>query len=120
MLPEQPDGTTTLDVPPGLSDRTERLDSLLLDALDDVGTARDRTQFVDSAVEALVITHSTIGKQDLLFDVSPKIALKHGHRLARLGVDDALAALRADLLTQVPQSPGTGELRRTLATLLST
>jgi len=117
MTPEHPHGTTTLATPPALPERTERLETLLSDALD--GTDSDeRAAFVDSAVEALVITHSTIGKQDLLFDVSPRIALKHGHRLDSLGVDGALGALREDLLAQVPQSPTTGELRRTLASLL--
>jgi len=119
MTPEQPDGTTTLSPPPELPDRTDSLEGLLSAALDGVGAPEERRRFVDSATEALVITHSTIGKQDLLFDVSPRIALKHGHRLDALGVDDTLAALRRDLLAQVPQSPGTGELRRTLATLLS-
>jgi len=118
MLPEQPDGTTTLDAPPALSDRTDRLEALLAAALDGVGAADDRAAFVDSAVEALVITHATIGKQDLLFDVSPCLALKHGHRLEK-GVDDTLTALRSDLLAQVPRSPSTRELRETLATLLS-
>jgi len=116
MTPEHPHGTTTLAAPPALSDRTDRLETLLSAGLDGVDTGRDA--FVDSAVEALVITHSTIGKQDLLFDVSPRIALKHGHRLDALGVDGALTALREDLLAQVPQSPTTGELRRTLASLL--
>ncbi|MDS0282090.1 hypothetical protein [Haloarcula onubensis] len=118
MTPEHPHGTTTLAAPPALSERTDRLDELLSAALDGVGTDSERATFVDSAVEALVITHSTIGKQDLLFDVSPRIALKHGHRIERLGVDGALSALRDDLLAQVPQSPTTGELRRTLAALL--
>ncbi|MFC6757042.1 hypothetical protein ACFQER_10620 [Halomicroarcula sp. GCM10025894] len=81
MTPEHPDGTTTLAAPPALSERTDRLEGLLSAALDGVGTDGERSAFVDSAVEALVITHSTIGKQDLLFDVSPRIALKHGHRL---------------------------------------
>ncbi|MDS0259954.1 hypothetical protein NDI56_11165 [Haloarcula sp. S1CR25-12] len=119
MTPEHPDGTTTLPAPPALADRTDRLETLLSAALDSVGTDPERAAFVDSAAEALVITHSVIGKQDLLFDVSPRIALKHGHRVERLGVDGALAALRDDLLTQVPQSPTTGELRGTLATLLA-
>jgi hypothetical protein len=119
MTPEQPDGTTRLSAPPALADRTDRLETLLASALDGVGTDDERAMFVDSAVEALVITHSTIGKQDLLFDVSPRIALKHGHRIDTLGVDAALAALRDDLFAQVPQSPTTGELRRTLATLLA-
>lgn len=118
MLPEQPDGTTTLASPPQLSNRTDALETLLADALDGVGDADSRATFVDSAVEALVITHSTIGKQDLLFDVSPRIVLRYGHRLDALGVDAALAALRRDLLAEVPQSPGTAELRETLATLL--
>jgi hypothetical protein len=120
MTPEQPDGTTTLDAPPRLSERTEPLERLLGAALDGVGDPDQRDRFVDSAVEALAITHSTVGKQDLLFDVSPRIALKHGHRLPQHGVSDALDALRSDLLAQVPRSPGTTELRETLATLLST
>lgn len=119
MTPEHPDGTTTLDAPPALSARTDRLDALLEAALEGSCPPADRQRFVDSAVEALVITHSTIGKQDLLFDVSPRIALKHGHRIDDLGVEDALAALRADLLAAVPQSPGTVELRGTLESLLS-
>ncbi|WP_277542655.1 hypothetical protein [Haloarcula laminariae] len=118
MTPEHPHGTTTLASPPRLSERTDRLQALLSAALDGVGTDEARAAFVDSAVEALVITHSTIGKQDLLFDVSPRIALQHGHRLDSLGVEGTLAALRKDLLAQVPQSPTTGELRRTLASLL--
>ena len=118
MTPEHPHGTTTLATPPALSERTDRLETLLLAALDGVGTDEARATFADSAVEALVITHSTIGKQDLLFDVSPRIALKHGHRLGGLGVEGARSALREDLLAQVPQSPTTGELRRTLASLL--
>ncbi len=118
MTPEHPHGTTMLASPPRLSERTERLDTLLSSALDGVGTDEERAAFVDSAVEALVITHSTIGKQDLLFDVSPRIALQHGHRLGELGVEGALSALREDLFAQVPQSPTTGELRRTLASLL--
>ena len=118
MTPEHPHGTTMLAAPPALPERTDRLETLLSAALDGVGTDTERATFVDSAVEALVITHSTIGKQDLLFDVSPRIALKHGHRLDALGVDGALSALREDLLAQVPQSPTTGELRRTLASLL--
>jgi len=119
MTPEQPDGTTTLAAPPELPDRTDALERLLSAALDGVGAPEKRRRFVDSATEALVITHSTIGKQDLLFDVSPRIVLKHGHRLGALGVDHTLDALRRDLLAQVPQSPGTGDLRRTLANLLS-
>lgn len=119
MTPEQPAGTTTLATPPRLPDRTAALEQLLSSALDSVGDPAARRRFVESATEALVITHSTIGKQDLLFDVSPRIALKHGHRLDSLGVDNTLDALRRDLLAQVPQSPGTGELRTTLANLLS-
>jgi len=118
MTPEHPDGTTTLAAPPALSERTDRLEALLLDALEGTNAGDARAAFVDSAVEALVITHSTIGKQDLLFDVSPRIALKHGHRVDSLGVEGALSALREDLLAQVPQSPTTGELRRTLSSLL--
>jgi len=118
MLPEQPDGTATLAEPPALAERTDELDALLADALDGVGDPDARDSFVDSAVEALVITHSTIGKQDLLFDVSPRVALRYGHRLDSVGVDAALSALRRDLLAQVPRSPGTAELRETLATLL--
>lgn len=118
MTPEQPDGTTSLAAPPRLPDRTEPLETLLGAALDDVGDPDQRAKFVDSAIEALVITHSTIGRQDLLFDVSPRIALKHGHRIPKLGVSGALDALRSDLLAQVPQSPGTTDLRETLATLL--
>lgn len=118
MLPEQPAGTTRLAAPPALPERTAALEALLSSALSDVGTEGDRESFIDSAVEALVITHSTIGRQDLLFDVSPRTALRHGHRLAADGVQTALAALRRDLLAQVPQSPGTAALRETLATLL--
>lgn len=118
MTPDHPHGTTRLATPPDLAERTDRLETLLLAALDGVGNDEQREAFVDSAVEALVITRSTIGKQDLLFDVSPRIALKHGHRLGPLGVDGALSALHEDLLAQVPQSPTTGELRRTLASLL--
>ena len=118
MTPEHPHGTTTLAAPPVLPDRTDRLETLLSAALDGVGSEGERAAFVDSAVEALAITHSTIGKQDLLFDVSPRIALQHGHRLESLGVDGALSALRDDLLAQVPRSPTTGELRRTLSSLL--
>lgn len=118
MTPEHPDGTTRLAAPPALSERTDRLEALLFDALEGSVTGDARAAFVDSAVEALVITHSTIGKQDLLFDISPRIALKHGHRVESLGVDRALSALREDLLAQVPQSPTTGELRRTLSSLL--
>jgi len=119
MTPEHPEGTTTLAAPPALSERTDRLEALLEDALEGNCEAAERDRFVDSALEALVITHSTIGKQGLLFDVSPRIARRHGHRLAALGVEDALAALRADLLATVPQSPGTVELRQTLESLLA-
>ena len=119
MLPEHPDGTTTLAAPPRLPDRTERLERLLEAALDGVGDNGAREVYVDSAVEALAITHSTIGKQDLLFDVSPRIALKHGHRLPHVGPVEALEGLRSDLLAQVPRTPGTTELRETLATLLA-
>lgn len=117
MLPEQPAGTTTLAAPPELPDRTDELEALLSAALDGVGDPDDRRAFVDSAVEALVITHSAIGRQDLLFDIAPRIALRHGHRLED-GVGTALDALGRDLLAQVPQSPTTGELRETLAALL--
>jgi hypothetical protein len=120
MLPEHPDGTTTLASPPTLADRTDELETLLVSALEGNGGPDDRTRFVDSAVEALATTHATIGKQDLLFDVSPRTALKYGHRLDDTGVEAALAALRRDLLAQVPRSPGTADLRETLATLLST
>ncbi|QIO21087.1 hypothetical protein [Haloarcula sp. JP-L23] len=119
MTPEQPDGTTVLDAPPALQDRTERLERLLAASLDGVGAPDARDRFVESAVETLAITHSTIGKQDLLFDVSPRVALKHGHRLDRLGVDEALSGLRTDILAQVPQSPGSADLRQTLSDLLS-
>lgn len=118
MPPEHPDGTTSLAAPPDLPDRTDRLETLLRDALDGVAPD-DRDRFVDSAVEALVTTHSAIGRQDLLFDVSPRIALKHGHRLEELGVDASLLALRDDLLAQVPKTPTTGELRGTLSALLA-
>jgi hypothetical protein len=120
MLPEHPDGTTVLAAPPTLADRTDELEALLSDALEGTNTEAERATFVESAVAALATTHATIGKQDLLFDVSPRTALKYGHRLEDTGVDAALAALRRDLLAQVPQSPGTAELRETLATLLST
>ncbi|WP_254272578.1 hypothetical protein [Haloarcula marina] len=119
MLPEQPDGTTVLDAPPGPNERTDRLEALLAGALAGVGDSEDRERYVERAVEALVITHSTIGRQDLLFDVSPRVALKHGHRLDRVGPSDALDALHRDILAQVPQSPGSGDLRRTLADLLA-
>ncbi|MBV0925482.1 hypothetical protein KTS45_14840 [Halomicroarcula limicola] len=118
MTPEHPDGTTALDAPPAVQDRTERLDELLSAALDGVGDPDQRERFVDDAVEALTITQSTIGRQDLLFDVSPKVALKHGHRLERVGSAEALSGLRRDILAGVPQSPGSADLRRTLADLL--
>ncbi|WP_276273212.1 hypothetical protein [Haloarcula litorea] len=118
MTPEQPAGTTTLPAPPALGDRTDELAAVLSAALDGTGSESDREQYVDSAVEALATTHAAVGRRDLLFDVSPRVALAHGHRLPAVGLDDALAGLRRDLLARVPESPGSEELRATLADLL--
>lgn len=118
MLPEQPDGTTHLADPPALQNRDEKLEALLDDALAEVGTETEREQFVAAAVDALVTVHALIGEHDLLFDVSPRAAIKHGQRLDDAPVDEALAALRTDLLQQVPQSPGSEAVRETLSDLL--
>lgn len=115
MLPEQPDGTTFLAEPPAIHEREAKLETLLLAT---VPEAPDSQQFVSAAVEALSITHSVIGKRDLLFDISPRLALKYGRQLDTLSLSDALDRFRADLLGQVPQSPGSADLRETLADLL--
>jgi len=119
MVPEQPDGTTHLADPPTLQERDEKLAALLTDALAERGTDSDRDRYVDAAVDALVTTHALVGEHDLLFDVSPRTAIKHGQRLDDESVDDALAGLRTDLLQQVPQSPGSQAVRETLSDLLS-
>ena len=115
MLPEQPDGTTYLADPPAIHEREAKLESFLLETVPDTP---DSEQFVGAAVDALSITHSVIGKRELLFDVSPRLALKYGGRLDSLSLSVALDRLRADILGQVPQSPGSTELRETLADLL--
>jgi len=117
MLPEQPDGTTMLPDPPALHDREVELEQFLLAALADYGDDA-RKQYVDHAVEILSITHSLIGKRDLLFDVSPRLALKCGNLLDRLSVGAATERLGRDVLGQVPQSPGSEDIRATLQDLL--
>ncbi|WP_424003632.1 hypothetical protein ACOZ4I_04970 [Haloarcula salina] len=119
MVPELPDATTLLDEPPRLQARESELEGFLRSALDEYGDDEVRAQFVDRAVEILSITHSAIGKHDLLFDVSPRVALKYGSLLDRLSVAEALDRLGRDVLGQVPQSPGSEDLRRTLRDLLS-
>ncbi|WP_324759905.1 hypothetical protein [Haloarcula montana] len=115
MLPEQPDGTTYLAEPPAIHEREAKLESFLLATIPDTP---DSEQFVGAAVDALSITHSVIGKRDLLFDVSPRLALKYGRHLETLSLSAALDRFRADILGQVPQSPGSTDLRETLADLL--
>ncbi|MFC6974673.1 hypothetical protein ACFQL1_08240 [Halomicroarcula sp. GCM10025709] len=115
MLPEQPDGTTFLADPPAIHEREAKLESFLFATIPDTP---DSEQFVGAAVDALSITHSVIGKRELLFDVSPRLALKYGAQLDALPLSVALDRLRADILGQVPQSPGSTELRETLADLL--
>jgi hypothetical protein len=118
MLPERPDGTTLLSAPPALHDREAELEGFLLAALDGYGDDDARQQYVDRAVEILSITHSLIGKRDLLFDVSPRVALKYGNLLDGLSVAAATDRLGRDVLGQVPQSPGSEDIRATLRDLL--
>lgn len=118
MVPELPDATTLLDEPPALQAREGELEAFLRSALD-AGDDGPRAEFVDRAVELLSITHSAIGRRDLLFDVSPRVALKYGGLLDALSVAEALDRLGRDVLGQVPQSPGSEDLRRTLRDLLS-
>jgi len=117
MLPERPDGTTMLSDPPALHDREAELEAFLLAAIADYGDDA-REQYVDRAVEILSITHSLIGKRDLLFDVSPRPALKYGASLDDLSVGAATERLGRDVLGQVPQSPGSEDIRATLRDLL--
>jgi len=119
MVPELPDATTVLDDPPSLQARETELEAFLRAVLDGDGNDEARARYVDRAVEILSITHSAIGKHDLLFDVSPRVALKYGGLLDRLSVAEALDRLGRDVLGQVPQSPSSEELRRTLRDLLS-
>ncbi|RLM44505.1 hypothetical protein DVK00_08545 [Haloarcula sp. Atlit-47R] len=118
MLPERPDGTTVLPDPPALHDREAELKQFLLAALAERGSDDARQQYVDNAVEILSITHSLIGKRDLLFDVSPRPALKYGALLEELSVGAATERLGRDVLGQVPQSPGSEGVRATLRDLL--
>ncbi|MCJ0618394.1 hypothetical protein JZX76_02300 [Haloarcula hispanica] len=118
MLPERPDGTTVLSDPPALHDREAELEGFLLAALAGYGDDDARQQYVDNAVEILSITHSLIGKRDLLFDVSPRLALKYGSLLDRLSVGATTERLGQDVLGQVPQSPGSEDIRATLRDLL--
>ncbi|AUG46901.1 hypothetical protein BVU17_04960 [Haloarcula taiwanensis] len=118
MLPERPDGTTVLPDPPALHDREAELEQFLLAALAERGSDDARQQYVDNAVEILSITHSLIGKRDLLFDVSPRLALKYGALLEELSVGAATERLGRDVLGQVPQSPGSEGVRATLRDLL--
>jgi hypothetical protein len=118
MLPERPDGTTMLTAPPALHDREAELEAFLLAAVADYGDDDAREQYVDRAVEILSITHSLIGKRDLLFDVSPRPALKYGTLLDSLSVGAATERLGRDVLGQVPQSPGSEDIRATLRDLL--
>ncbi|MBV0900918.1 hypothetical protein [Haloarcula salina] len=119
MVPELPDATTVLDDPPALQARESELEAFLRSALGGDGDGERSDEYVDGAVEILSITHSAIGRRDLLFDVSPRVALKYGGLLDRLSVEEALDRLGRDVLAQVPQSPGSEELRRTLRDLLS-
>ncbi|WP_276275559.1 hypothetical protein [Haloarcula regularis] len=116
MLPELPDGTTYLDDPPAIHDREAKLEALLSEAID-AGSAAARETFVAGAVETLSITHSLVGKRDLLFDVSPRVALKYGPMLDRTSPSKALERLQADVVQQVPQTPGSENLRTTLRDL---
>ena len=118
MLPERPDGTTMLSDPPALHDREAELEQFLLAALAEHGDGGTREQYVGHAVEILSITHSLIGKRDLLFDVSPRPALKYGTLLDSLSVGAATERLGRDVLGQVPQSPGSEDIRATLRDLL--
>ncbi|NLV07072.1 hypothetical protein GOC83_13125 [Haloarcula rubripromontorii] len=118
MLPERPDGTTALPDPPALHDREAELEQFLLAALAERGSDDARQQYVDNAVDILSITHSLIGKRDLLFDVSPRLALKYGSLLDNLSVGAATERLGRDVLGQVPQSPGSEDIRATLRDLL--
>jgi len=118
MLPERPDGTAMLADPPALHDRETELEQFLLAALADYGDDDARQQYVDRAVEILSITHSLIGKRDLLFDVSPRPALKYGALLDDFSVSAATERLGRDVLGQVPQSPGSEDIRSTLRDLL--
>ncbi|KAA9396939.1 hypothetical protein Har1130_09810 [Haloarcula sp. CBA1130] len=118
MLPERPDGTTMLADPPALHDREDELEGFLLTALADSGDDDARERYVGHAVEVLSITHSLIGKRDLLFDVSPRLALKYGNLLDSLSVSAATERLGRDVLGQVPQSPGSEDIRATLRDLL--
>lgn len=116
MLPECPDGTTILAPPPAFHDRDAVLETFLDQALA-ATDASSRDQFVPSAVETLSITHSLIGKRDLLFDVSPRVALKYGRLLDDISPSKALDRLQADVLQQIPQTPGSEDLRTTLQDL---
>ena len=118
MLPERPDGTTMLPAPPALHDREAELEGFLLAALTGYGDDDARERYVDRAVEILSMTHSLIGKRDLLFDVSPRPALKYGALLDGLSVGAATERLGRDVLGQVPQSPGSEDVRATLHDLL--
>lgn len=118
MLPEQPDGTSVLPDTPALHDREAKLEQFLLATLDGCGDDDARQQYVDRAVEILSITHSLVGKRELLFDVSPRVALKYGGLLDRLSVPTATERLGRDVLGQVPQSPGSEDIRATLRDLL--
>ena len=118
MLPERPDGTTMLPDPPALHDREAELEGFLLAALAGYGDDDARERYVDRAVEILSMTHSLIGKRDLLFDVSPRPALKYGALLDGLSVGAATERLGRDVLGQVPQSPGSEDVRATLHDLL--
>lgn len=117
MVPELPDGTTYLAEPPAIHEREAALERFLDQALAGVGDAEARARFVSSAVETLSITHSLIGKRDLLFDVSPRAALKYGHLLDTILPSEAIERLQADVLQQVPQTPGSEDLRATLEDL---
>ncbi|MFC7026662.1 hypothetical protein ACFQJ5_02090 [Halomicroarcula sp. GCM10025324] len=117
MLPELPDGTTYLDDPPAIHDREDALETLLEQALADVGSPADRAAFVSAAVETLSITHSLVGKRDLLFDVSPRAALKYGRLLDEIEPSKAIRHLQTDVVQQVPQTPGSEDLRTTLRDL---
>ena len=117
MVPDCPDGTTFLPEPPALHARTDELEALLVELFPE-SSSGDEIMFAEFTAEALSITHSLIGKRDLLFDVSPRAALKYGFQLDSLGLDRAKRRLKQDILGQIPQTPGSDDLRATLGDLL--
>lgn len=117
MVPELPDGTTYLAEPPAIHEREAALERFLDQTLAEAGDDDARRRFVSSSVETLSITHSLIGRRDLLFDVSPRVALKYGRLLDEISPSTAVSRMQADVLQQVPQTPGSEDLRATLEDL---